>query len=289
MEDWLSNFCVEEGLRDLGIGLKDMDGWAEVRFHKGFAVRAEMIINQLVMKIGEFGQPRTIIVSGHSLAGAISQIVYIMLHKKLDAPLPKLINITFATPLMGNMKLRARLMEGSGFPKSLIENMHHYVVQGDVVPALMFTHVLYENLPYYDWMIRATLWALRKITRIVPARAVSEDTSEDVRNRATTTKEFLVKMRNEPQTVLNTFVPIGNYTLVTEDNQWYEFPFEQDPAYVAQALTPTLEAIGKISLLGEVVCQLPLFKKIETTGKQLLDAHVIKKCGVKMGLSEDDS
>ena len=57
-----------------------------------------------------------------------------------------------------------------------------------------------------------------------------------MKNRANTTKEFLERMRNEPQTAENTFVPIGNYTMVTADKRVFEFPFSdvQDPAYVSQ-------------------------------------------------------
>ena len=59
----------------------------------------------------------------------------------------KLVNITFATPMVGNMALRESLLDKVVFPKEPAENMHHFVVAEDIVPAVLFTNHFYKKIP----------------------------------------------------------------------------------------------------------------------------------------------
>ena len=153
-DDWRTNFSFTMVERD---GRDDGDG-GRPKIHKGFNARSEVILKELGTKIkdflGEEVKPGVIVLCGHSLGAAIAQLVYIKLRQILDFDC-KLVNITFATPMIGNIQLREELMsDGVG------ANMYHIVLAGDIVPAALFTEHLYHRLPKFlaNWILR---WKLR--------------------------------------------------------------------------------------------------------------------------------
>ena len=89
---------------------------------------------------------KRIITCGHSLGGALSQMIHIQLHGELETLRDlglgheNLLNVTFASPMVGNHCLRDNLGDIAG-------RMYHFVEAGDIVPGALFTHHLYQGGP----------------------------------------------------------------------------------------------------------------------------------------------
>merc|ERR1712154_56895 len=144
--DWLSNIQFEL------VSLVDgNDG--DVKVHKGFKERADNILEELPGIILGFDPlPEKIVTCGHSLGAAISQLVHIQIEEKLDNESKcKMINVTFAPPLVGNLPLRSMLNQ------PLARDMYHFIVAKDIVPAVLFTHHLRQKIHLYDWIIHHIL------------------------------------------------------------------------------------------------------------------------------------
>ena len=136
-DDWRTN---------LSFRLVETDG-PPGKVHQGFNERSRVIMVELIEKIKDFSneaKPKMIVVCGHSLGAAISQLVYMKLRfdqQNLGFTC-QLVNITFATPMIGNRNLREEFTM-----RGIDQNMYHMVLAGDVIPAALFTDHLYHKLP----------------------------------------------------------------------------------------------------------------------------------------------
>ena len=109
--DWRDNTHL--GLVDL----PGQEGGAKV--HRGFNERAERIIKDVIFYGSLLSPEKTIVLTGHSLGAALSQVVYIQLKDYIKSKTnSKIINISFGGPMVGNSALRRQLGEdktsGSG-------------------------------------------------------------------------------------------------------------------------------------------------------------------------------
>ena len=145
--DWLSNLQFQ--LVPMVSGRKSGE-----KVHKGFKERSDSILKELPGTIlGYHPPPKTVITCGHSLGAAISQLIHIQLEKELKRESSfDLINITFAPPMVGNLHLRNSFY--MPYAKNLTENMYHFVIAEDIVPAALFTEYTRQNIHVYDWVLR---------------------------------------------------------------------------------------------------------------------------------------
>ena len=128
------------------VGLEGEDSLERV--HRGFKERAAKILDDdLVSQIPQ-DLPKRIVVTGHSLGAAISQLIYMQLQSKikeereLEVLECEVLNISFASPMVGNHDLRDKLMK-----TGVAEGMFHFVLQEDIVPAAAFYRHSFQKLP----------------------------------------------------------------------------------------------------------------------------------------------
>ena len=98
---------------------------------------------------------------GHSLGGALSQLVHIHFQAMISEMLGttvEFVNVTFATPMVGNFPLRAEQNREDGVAR----NMFHFVLAEDVVPAALFTADMYNKLPWFAarQVLNVLLWII---------------------------------------------------------------------------------------------------------------------------------
>ena len=106
----------------------------------------------------------------------------------------------------------------------------------DIVPALLFSHHLYQKLALSDWQLRTILWAAGCKSKL--------------QERANTLKECISDLKTKEQSAENTYAPIGHYLLI-DANKLYELP-NDDPSYVAQALIPALNVLKDVTIKYQV-------------------------------------
>ena len=252
--DWLDNFCFTL--------IPKNDENREVRFHKGFMERADKIFKgtpghrfdwPLVDRIKELyrneaeSSPRKIITTGHSLGGALAQLIHIKLHEAEEIrqmrPSVKLECITFATPMIGNYRAREKFM----LPPS--KNMTHFILKSDIVPALQLNiNQVYGSLP-----------RIANLTVIKGGIDALARKSEDLKVRAAEVKKLVDELsrrgENERDPV-NLYAPMGNYFQILEKTageapEWGpSFPYNCDPQEVNSALGPALEKLNTVGSWG---------------------------------------
>ena len=128
------------------VGLKEESG--KERVHRGFKERAAHILEHHLVSLIPQDLPKKIIVTGHSLGAAISQVIYMQLQSKIqekrnmDVFECEVLNISFASPLVGNHDLRDMLMK-----TAIAEGMFHFVLAEDIVPAVAFYKHAFQKLP----------------------------------------------------------------------------------------------------------------------------------------------
>ena len=143
IKDWLTNLNFEL--------VQYHQGNEDVLVHKGFFERATSIIEgnpsrpalqpPLKTRIKKYFTPpqlpKKITFTGHSLGGALAQLVYLSLgeDQELKDSNCQLSCITFGAPMIGNLKLKEELNESGK-----AEHMHHYVMTIDIVPAMLYVN-----------------------------------------------------------------------------------------------------------------------------------------------------
>ncbi|EKF31488.1 class 3 lipase, putative [Trypanosoma cruzi marinkellei] len=124
----------------------------EARVHQGFAHEAEestQQIEQLVNDVRQNGY--RLVLSGHSLGGAVAQLVAIRLLRAHPGILKdKLKCISIGAPLVGNYQL-AQCVERCGWRS----NFHHLVYRSDIVPRLLCVDQMARDLA--DQFIQSVL------------------------------------------------------------------------------------------------------------------------------------
>ena len=53
-------------------------------------------------------------------------------------------NVSFATPMVGNLYLRDKLME-----EGIADSMCHFTLAEDIVPPSLFTNKIFQRLPWF--------------------------------------------------------------------------------------------------------------------------------------------
>ena len=177
-------------------------------------------------------KPNRIVVCGHSLGGAVSALVYIFLHERLRDTY-ELHNITFASPLFGNLALRDYL-KTNNITANLLEHMYHYVVAEDIVPAL-----LYINKTYGETTFTAKkLW--KKIVRgWIEDTEIAEKFVKEVKQQKRCHDPFFLFEEEDG------YVAMGNY-LFLKDDKLFQLP--NDPQWIGQALVGSLTILGQLGL-----------------------------------------
>ena len=294
-KDLLADGNIRLDSRDLRVGLN----FSKIaKFHKGFAGRAEMLINKLVRNICKRALPHRIVTCGHSLGGAISQLVHIQLHEtfktELQANELELINITFGAPMMGNYHMREALnsMKASKEGRTVAGSMFNFVLSKDVIPALLFLlhpsqyrlKQRMENIGMVAKLVRKI--KLEKVFRVVRNTSVGVARTSrrvpilglvlaiiELVPELCSMSWMLIKtcipelreaqrLRNVISRMLYTanptdtaefYAPIGNYMYMMKNGngeegsyQMYEFPFDYDPQYTAQAIAHSLKNMANI-------------------------------------------
>ena len=102
----------------------------DVEFHSGFLQRAKEGM-KWVQSVIEAKKPKKVILCGHSLGGAISALVYLTLakDKSFENNQYQLYNVTFASPMFGNMALKYWYEENCAeFGKNMFHFGADYVI-----------------------------------------------------------------------------------------------------------------------------------------------------------------
>ena len=232
-KDWVDNSHF---------GLVSLHGEDEKeRVHRGFHERAGKILEELVEKLPQ-NLPKTIVITGHSLGAALSQVVYIQLKdvimktRKLSGFNSKIINISFAGPLVGNMDLRNQMGEGQ---KDLAKSMYHFVLSEDIIPAMPFYQHAYQKLPEPLINFSKSDYYHHIMSHIMVGDGAPAELYQ----------VFVPPLYDQPiydnDSSLEPYAPIGNYLYIKED-KLYEFPYHMDPQFVAQALISILDVMRKM-------------------------------------------
>ena len=235
--DWLSN---------LDIKLTNTNKEDDVRVHRGFLKRADDIFEELPKKISEMcssGKELKIITTGHSLGAAISQLIHIKLWEKFSKAWKcQLVNVTFATPMVGNNHLRERLHSNLA-----ADLMHHFVMEEDVVPPSLFTHEVYQKLPWYATEDNLNRFEaiLRIVGQVSPSSKKIEKLMKD--NDIMQSIKNLFKELEEQQprnNMMGAYMPVGHYYYVkTERVHCLELPFDY-PEGVKDTLVSALDVMN---------------------------------------------
>ena len=232
-QDWLSNIQFEL------VSLVD-GGNGDVKVHKGFKERADNILEELPTILKRYDPlPARIVTCGHSLGAAISQLVHIQIEDKLEKDSKcKMINITFAPPMVGNLPLRSMLNHPFA-KRDLARNMHNFIVAEDIVPAALFTGYVRQKIHLYDWFLRLIIktklpseyqeLAQKVMDQLGELRAPGED--QPVFGQEEADKQY---------------APIGNQFYI-KGGRMYEMKHDDDPEYVARALIRALDPVDKIT------------------------------------------
>lgn len=101
------------------------------RVHDGFSERAATFPVHFLRRQLERG--RRIIVTGHSLGGAVATVVALrLLHEMTPSVAPRVRCITFGAPLIGDSDLRETVKK-----RNWASVFHHFIHPSDVVPRLL--------------------------------------------------------------------------------------------------------------------------------------------------------
>lgn len=216
------------------------------RTHRGFTNRSDSIFEELVPKLYALirrynWSVSKIITCGHSLGSALSQLIHIKLKEKEEFEAKKLINITFAPPMVGNVNLRKTLngVDGNGVASS----MYHFVVAEDIVPASLFTEYTKEKIHLYEWLLN---WAVRK-------GLGTENTNDEDANLPEEVIAMLKKTgpvtHRQPvfdeEHALDQYAPVGTHFYIKGDAV-YEMKHDDDPQYIARAMIEALKALDNV-------------------------------------------
>ena len=241
--DWEDNSCFSL------VGFAG-DNDAE-KVHEGFKRRAADIMANLLANLPS-ELPNKIVFTGHSLGAAISQVVYmkfqqaVMEHRNLTALNCEVLNVTFATPLVGNINLRNTLMPER---KNLAKNMFHFVLKEDIVPSVLFYKHAYERIPR-PTRAAEILGITKKMILLKILRAAWGDA---IPEEATTIE---IPVYEQPvydeQDTVEPYAPVGNYFYIKKSCdgvRLYKLSSNEDPQYVAQALIPVLNVLRRMGSL----------------------------------------
>ena len=233
-----------------------VDGTEKV--HEGFKERAANMFMGEVNLISHLPQdlPEKIVLTGHSLGAAISQVVYmqfqqaVMEQRKLAELKCKVLNITFATPLVGNLPLRNKMMEGH---KNLAENAFHFVLEEDIVPSVLFYKHAYERIPRPSKA--AQLVGIDKrfiLWKILSSGFSLENLPPEAFHIEIPSMYEQPVYDEESQEAMEPYAPMGNYFYIKQASgnaRLHKLASNEDPQYVAQALVSTLNVLRGIGSL----------------------------------------
>ena len=113
------------------------------KFHRGFLSRAVSFNMDDIKKVADIYKVDRIVTCGHSLGGAVSAILYLLLQKTTGVPIKKekIYNFTFGAPLIGDSDLQESVAS-CGFDK----NMFNFVVNKDIIPPWLFGSYTLQTL-----------------------------------------------------------------------------------------------------------------------------------------------
>jgi len=249
---------------------------SQLKTHTGFHNLAMQWKAKLLDRICQKYKPERIITTGHSLGGATSAMVHILLvnhFRSIEYPPIDIQNLTFAAPLFGNLKLRQFL---STHDDQSFDKMFHFVNVDDVIPASMLIPYVYNSQPWYyrwgasfvssfDW---TTYKGMKKVLRKVGAPAETEQQKNELKEVYKELIHEAMSRTNEKHLLHDCqpeiCMPIGNhYFLVgnqdladihkvisTDDHQW-----------IGQILISSLAYKGEMEVVER--------HSIENYGKQI--------------------
>ena len=154
-------------LTDLDVDHVSHPDWAprsNVKVHKGFLKRSLEILAELDTAIHQSldqgcSMPKKIILTGHSLSGALSSLIHIELVRRASLKGIDISNITFWAPLFGNMAWWNELKKLENSDQRYSQ-MYHFVNSEDIVPgAFLNEDHVFKNL-------RSSLLMLPRMAKI---------------------------------------------------------------------------------------------------------------------------
>ena len=253
-------------LSDLDIDCVSHSEWApsrNVKVHEGFLKRSLEILDKLEIAINQhvdqgYPIPKKIIMTGHSLGGALSSLVHIELVGNKSFKGIVICNITFGAPLFGNMAWRNELKKLQNSDQRYGQ-MYHFVNSEDIVPGLLFKNHVFMNL-------RSSLLMLPRMAKIpgltgmvknqLKKRSGAEtpEQSQQMDDLFKKLGEHFNGLRDpaftqpifHAETSNDLYVPIENFKYIWND-QLYELDHNDDPQFVAQALVWSLQIFKNIS------------------------------------------
>ena len=267
-DDWLTN---------LDIKLANINDGGDAKVHRGFKKRSDAIFEELSVKIMEVAKPDhdlKIITTGHSLGAAISQLIHIKLYEKFKEEWKcKFVNVTFATPMVGNYHLRKKLHTVTG-GHAAADSMYHFALAEDVVPPSLFANEMYDKLPW--WATRKGIDLLLKILGQVP--------DEDVKLSIDIVFKELEEYRTDNSDE-GSYAPVGHYYYVKGD-MCLELPFD-NPDVTKHTLITALKFLD-VSFLQRSRLVYDGKKNGENSilaveGKKLAEVHGINNYHKRLG------
>ena len=254
-------------LTDLDIDCVSHPDWApsgNVKVHEGFLKRSLDILDKLETAINHQRVdqgcpiPKKIILTGHSLGGALSSLVHIELVRRESFHGINIGNITFGAPLFGNMAWRSELKKLENSDKRYGQ-MYHFVNSEDIVPGLLFKDHVFKHLRTSLSMLPrlAQMPGLSGKVKKILKKKTGAETPEESREMDDLFKKLTEHFNGlrdptftqpifDAETSNDLYVPIGNFKYLWND-QLYQLDHNDDPQFVAQALVWSLRIFKKIS------------------------------------------
>ena len=171
-----------------------------------------------------------------------------MEQRKLKELKCKVLNITFATPLVGNLQLRNKLMEG---PKNIAENMFHFILEEDIVPSVLFYKHTYERIPRPSKAARLVGIDKRMILLKILNAGFGDTLPPEVSTIEIPMYEQPVYDEQSGE-AMEPYAPVGNYFYIkgaSNNVRLHKLASNEDPQYVAQTLLSASNALRGLGSL----------------------------------------
>ncbi|KAH9610188.1 hypothetical protein KSS87_022112 [Heliosperma pusillum] len=155
---------------------------------------------------------KSIVITGHSVGGALASLTALWLlsyHQTIPTP-PKVLCITFGSPLLGNKSLSKSLLR-----QRWAGNFCHVVLKHDIVPRLLFAPLdsMESHLHFFLQYIQLSM--ISQFNQL-PLH-VSQEMKSQLFSFALAYTEAVAKVTNENSVAPGLFWPFGSYLLCSED------------------------------------------------------------------------
>ena len=229
--------------------MRSLGANGSVKVHQGFHKRANILSRSLLEILQDRYQDiKEVITCGHSLGAATAAMVHLEFASQHRSIKSKLINITYALPMFGNLALKKFL--GTKTDVTAFQDMHHFVNAADIIPAAGFTQNLQKHAKKKTLgLIKGGIVSAVQNTNPEPILGYLLKQFLDIETLTDEQKQFIrrivyeLKIRNvEPKKLVannkpEVCIPIGEYSIFHE-GKLYKYP--DDHQWIAQTLLTSL-------------------------------------------------